>query len=244
MKLKIKLFILLFCGLLSFSFISMISVAAYTSDSFSQTTGSTFTWEVTYKAENWTFPGAFLLEYGDRLKITITTANTTNIGGVIYDTLYGDIYLNTAANRTWVVYEKNTFLTGYNGSEGIEGSSFILFIIPHNASAINLAFMAMAIVNYLWTPGPNGYDGRISMWEGSGSGDVGKIRQDVVFNKDGLMSQIQEFNGTGTGWGLGLQIDLLSERGIPSFDIFYTGFIITAIIGLLILNRSHKLNLK
>jgi hypothetical protein len=243
MKIKQRALCVVLLSIFTLAIISAISVTAYTSDSYSQEVGDTLTWEVTYRADNWTMPALYLADKGDRLRFTITVANATDLEGDFYDTLYADIHSNTATNRTWVLRASNTLITGYNGSEGIYLVPFCLWIIPHNETAVNYFFWYLGSYNYLWTPGLNGYDGHAITWEGPGYGEFNEIRKEFFFNNDGILHQIRAYNGTGIGWNFGYQLDLqVSSSGIPGFEILSTSFSIIAIVGLLILYRRRKPN--
>lgn len=243
MKLNRKVFVLTLLSLLSLSLISAIPVAAFTSDSFSQQVGDILTWEVTYKAADFDLGTSFLQELGDRLKLEVTITNTTDFGGSTWDTLYGNAYKNSVTNRTWNQFATESKLTSYNGTHAGIGS-FFTYIIPHNETAF-LLFLYLSTIEAVWTSGPNGYDGFLSSWElgTSGLGDLGKIRMDMQYNAEGLAQYIRGYNGTGPGWVLKYQVDLLLGDEIPGFAIFSAVFSLVAMMGLLILYRNRKLQL-
>lgn len=245
MKFRQKIFGMLVLSFISLSLISAVPINAFASDSFSQIVGDSYTWEITYKADTWIYGVQEHFENeGDRYRVEITKTNTTILSGFICDTLYGNSYYSTAENQTWIADKTNVLIAGYNSSVGIYSLAFYFtFILPHNATEINSFFDSITPVNYLWTPGLNGYDGTIIMWDGEGYGQFKKQRQDVKYNQDGVMEYSIAYNGTGMGWDLGLKVELLTsaDGGIPGFEIFFAVFGVLGLLGTLVLFRNRKL---
>ncbi len=98
---KSKLLVFATLSLLCASFVLLTPSQAYASDSFDTKTGNEYVWEVALINATY-FTDPYLTTVGDRLRLVITVANTTEIGGVTYDSIYGKLYHNSAANRTWI----------------------------------------------------------------------------------------------------------------------------------------------
>jgi len=216
MNLKTKIFVLVALSLFSVSLVTLPAATAFASDSFSQKVNDEYIWEL--KALP---PGEsvlFLQKVGDQLKIIITAANKTKSGPVLYDTLWGSWYNNSATNRTWQLWLTTTIITFYNSTYGW----LLLFawplFIPHNVTAVNSTLydgLGMGN-NYTWTSGPHGYDGTVTAWTGPATGKLGMPKYQFQFNANGVMQYWKIYNGTGSGWTLIFDLELLGG-GIPGF---------------------------
>ena len=243
MKHRNKFFLLGLLGLVTLSLTTAIPVAAFSSDSFSQGVGDILQWEVTYKAADYSLENMgqdYFEQQGDRCKVEITKANQTPENG--YDTLYGNVYGNTATNRTWKLYEVSSQLVLYNSTHGMEMTLFSMYIIPHNETTLLYTYNETPLpdIHSLWIPGPNGYDGILTVWWGSGMGQLGFELFEVDYNAAGLAQTLNIYNGTGLGWQLGATIELLGGA-IPGFSLLFVVFSLASFMGLLIFDRHRKI---
>jgi hypothetical protein len=78
-------------------------------------------------------------------------------------------------------------------------------------------------VHYQWTSGPHGYDGMAVIWNGSATGDLNELKYILRYNVEGLLEYVQIFNGTGSGWDLTGEWQLMPIR--PTLQpIIYLGY--------------------
>jgi hypothetical protein len=224
---------------------------AFTSDSFSQNTGDEATWEVILTTG--IMPGQSPIDTtGDRVKIEITSATTMltdpDGGGpaapAVYDLLIGTVYNNSAANRTWEIYQVDGVVAAYNGRIGMVTSLMMgAMFVPHNETAVKAAMGGLAALmghNYNWTSGPNGYDGLSESWTGSYTGDLGEIKIVTKFAKSGLVQYQKMYNGTGSGWGLLHHMELMAGAGIPGFPMVLGVLILGIFIIIYTLNSKKS----
>ena len=204
---------------------------AFSSDSFSQQIGDEFIWEMTHKDASISF---WLENVGDQLKAVINDTYE-NLGS---DCLFIVFYKNTASNRTWVPIIAAEYAT-YDGETF--SSWDLCLIIPHNATAVQIDLNGIIgpYEHFLWSNGPNGYDGEATAWDGSSLGDLGAYKLETKFNADGIAEYISNYNGTGTSWNLRFQLELVITSGIPSFFIF----LVLPILGIFIV-ISHLVSRK
>ncbi|MHA1652303.1 MAG: hypothetical protein ACTSYB_19130 [Candidatus Helarchaeota archaeon] len=181
-------------------------IDAFSSDSYSQQVGNEYIWNVVYASPK-LYGSPFHFETGDQLKMVITVTNRTTISSVDCDTIYGNIYNNSATNQTWNLLFKDFLVGAYNKSVGIYPNAMALIelgigIIPHNESAVNysLFYILAFLGNYQWISGPHGYDGQAIL-----TGNVtepGDIKMEFKYNENGVLQSCKFYNATGSSWEL------------------------------------------
>ncbi len=256
MELKTKVLVVLLLSIFSLSMLTTVPVAAFAADSYAQKAGDAPTWEVKVFEMSASGP---MTTVGDRQRVTVKVANQTELfeptipADMWFDTLYVDLEMNSEENRTWELIQEDVLIGGYNNSIGlyIGVMFFIGLIAPRNQTTINTTlykiysaqmYMGICFTHFLFTPGPNGYDGSFEMWNGSASGDLGEPKAVVKYNKAGLAEYNKQYNGTGSGWNLTMHMELLAEGGIPGFQIAPIVLMIS-VFGTIALLRPKKLDL-
>ena len=94
--------------------------------------------------------------------------------------------------------------------------------------------------SYTWDSGPNGYDGKCSMW----SGDIsipGSLKLDAQFNSNGITKYLKISNSTGTNWELIFHMELVSTAKISGFLILPTFLILTIFLAIYALRSKRKI---
>jgi len=247
MNLKTKIFIFMVLSLFSVSLVTLPAATAFTSDSFSQKVGDEYIWELKVSQ-----PGSLLSSYkmGDQLKAIIIAANKTILttdGANLWDTLWGRVYNNSITNRTWQLLMHTKALSIYNSTLGWASMTPELFI-PHNQTAVNKTLYGKFYVllvskgdfHYTWTSGPNGYDGTMTAWNGSATGDKDQPKFELQFNANGLLQSWKEYRGTGSGWTLVSDQELLGGGMIPGFLAFPLLLILSIFVALQLLRAKKK----
>jgi len=237
MNLKTKIFIFVALSLFSVSLVTLPAATAFTSDSFSQKVNDEAIWEVkTFIASKY-IPIA--MKVGDQVKAIIIAANKTKLS-VLCDCLWVREYNNSVTNRTWQLLMPTTLITIYNSTYGWDYLVMPMFI-PHNQTCVNSTLHTyLAGMNYTWTSGPNGYDGTMAAWKGTATGQLGMLKYEMKFNANGILQYFKEYNGTGSGWTLICDIELMGAPGIPGFIAFPLIFILSIFVAFQILRAKKK----
>jgi len=221
---------------------------AFASDSFSQKVGDQYIWELKVAP-----PGSDLniWKVGDQLKIVISAANKTMIGPVLWDILWGTMYNNSAANRTWQLLQPTDIICYYNNTKGWylgDMYAYMFMFIPHNQTTVNSTLFwefayilgLMGDFHYTWTSGPHGYDGTMTAWNGSATGDLGQPKYEIQFNVNGVLQYSKSYNGTGSGWTLIADWELLSGSGIPGFIAIPLLLVLSIFVAFQLLRAKKK----
>jgi len=232
MNLKTKIFVLVALSLFSVSLVSFPLAIAFSSDSYSQKVNDEFVWELKVVKKDSMFYSS-LAKVGDQMKMVVTKTNSTLVFDlrwmktILDDTVYVNVYNNTAANRTWTLLAKEVLIGAYNSTMGLNIAGFYIVavagagFIPHNETAVNstlygmmMAMMGMA--NYTWTSGPNKFDGLMEAWAGPKLPLLNNMKLEIKFNANGVVEYIKQYNGTGSAWDLISHSELVGGV-IPGF---------------------------
>ncbi len=236
MNQKIRIFFLITCFIFLVFLFSFNLVLAFGGDSFSQQVGEEYVWEV--KAEGYT-TNPQIDSLGDQLKIEISITNTSSSPccGVGGDALYGHMYNNSVANRTWERFMTNFYLAVYNQSAGFF-HEMAKFFFPHNETVLNLYFenvftFKWDFQTYNWTSGPTGYDGLARGYNGSSIGDLGQPMREYKIDTTGALEFYRVYNGTGSSWNMIYSLELIdfqaAPKNIPGFTWIEVIFLSTCI---------------
>jgi len=238
MNLKTKIFVLMAFCLFSVSLATFPAATAFASDSFSQKVNDEAILEAKVYTVSVHIPISF--KVGDQFKWVIMATNKTMLVSTLFDSLWVAIYNNSAANRTWQLIMPTSLMTIYNSTK-YWNFAYLPIFIPHNQTAVNWTLYIMFGTgnNYTWTSGPNGYDGTMTAWEGPATGALGKAKIEARFNANGVLQYWKEYNGTGSGWTLTVDLELLGG-GIPGFLAFPLLLILSIFVAFQIFRTKKK----
>jgi hypothetical protein len=236
MNLKSKLLVFITLSLLCASFFVLLPSYAYSSDSFNTKSGNEYIWEV--KLIN---PGEYVNPYlqqiGDRLKLVVTIANTTEIGVITYYSIYGNLYYNTKANRTWVQTDPPgpVLLAIYNGTY-MDAFTDLPYLISRNVT-INDDWFFDEFLSY-------GSKSAITLApfrvysSHTTTHNFGDPYEEYDY-KSGVLFSFGFALWNGSAWDIHTLIVSSSAGGIPGFHILPTLLILTGFLAVHVL-LSHK----
>ncbi|MHA1427527.1 MAG: hypothetical protein ACTSQI_16180 [Candidatus Helarchaeota archaeon] len=228
MKSRAKISLYVTLGLFVLCLFSTMPALAFASDSYSQQAGDQYTWEI-LEADSDPFGiGAGVHDY-IRLDITATNQTTvydTDFGWVLADCVFGKMYTNTPANRTWIlIYPTEILIAAYVASYGIlnvsglsvfnyPGTNLSLNLIPGNETAVNQTFydgyLASGLNHYSYSSTV------ISLWSDNET-IVNSEKYVYNYNSEGVLRDVQLRNATGALWDLLFRAVLLIQ-GPNNFD--------------------------
>jgi hypothetical protein len=237
---KSKLLVFTTLSLLCASFVLIAPCQAYSSPSFDTNTGSEYVWEVS-RINVAYFVDPYLDALGDRLKLVITTANTTEIGGVTYDSIYGKLYHNNESDRTWIQIggPEAALLAIFNGTY-LEVFSDLPYILSRDES-INTDWMFDNFLHYSSKSATTAYQFRIYISKVSGP-SVGDPYEEYDY-VDGVLFSWGFARWNGTAWDVHTLIAKSSSGGVPGFQILPTLLAVTGFLAIYTLLLRKKLQI-
>ncbi|HUX99370.1 MAG TPA: hypothetical protein VMV49_07435 [Candidatus Deferrimicrobium sp.] len=240
MILKYKLALFAMFSILCFCFFTQMPTQAYSSTSFNTSTGEEYTWEVN-RINVVYYVNPYLTQVGDRLKLVITIANTTEIGGITYDSVYAMLYHNTAANRTWTLAGSSTpFLLAI-----FNGTYFDCFDFPYlHPQDLPIAWdwMSGNWLSYGSKAATTLYGIRVYSSYTSPAFGNGNPYEEYDY-KDGVLFSWGYALGNGTAWDIHTLIIKKTGDGISGFLILPTFLIFCGFLAIYTLFQKKKLDI-
>lgn len=201
-----------------------VSKADFATESYSQKPGDLATWKVTLNNISGSdlIPNTLDLVENSTFNYKITAVNGTSISGMRTENIYGVMHIYNDSNQKWEKSLNETILGMYFRYSGMRSwSSYNFLFVPHDLylfdtispscfwGKVNITLEPME--HYSWSNGPNGYDGTATLWNGAFSGNPGEKKIVFKWNKNGILTQYQIYNGS-TSWDLIYEVKYLTEN--------------------------------
>ncbi len=240
MRLKAQIFLFVTLSLFCLSLYTTTPTVAFVPDSYQNKVGEEYIWDVKVSGTGYFLYGN--VNATDQLKMVITTINQTLIYSYYWDCVWARFYRKTATDSDWVPWTTTEKLVGaYHESIGILPVNLILFVVPHNETAIiGFLHLLSTVVSgsYDWMSGDFGYDGYGSYWS-SDITNPGAMKVEMHFSENSTINILKVYNSTGSKWILLFHMEIYIPP-IPAFSILSVSFILLVCLVVYVLQLKRK----